>query len=49
MKKIITIGFDIAGYAENYKPYNSSQSLLDVDIVIFEPSFFQYSYCNAPH
>lgn len=44
MKKIITIGFDIPGYAENYKPYNSSQSLLDADIVIFEPDFSDYSY-----
>ena len=44
MKKIITIGFDIPGYSENYNPYNSSQSLLDADIIVFEPDFSCYSY-----
>jgi len=44
MKKIITIGFDIPGYSENYKPYNSSQSLLDADIIVFEPNLSDY-YC----
>lgn len=43
MKKIITIGFDIPGYAENYKSYSSSQSLLDADIIIFESNFSDYS------
>lgn len=39
MKKIISVGFDIPGYSENYYSYTSSQSLLDADIIIFEPDF----------
>lgn len=46
MKKIISIGFDIPGYFENYKPYTSSQSLLDADIVIFESGFSDYHFNN---
>lgn len=42
MKKIITIGFDIPGFSENYFPYSSSQSLLDADIIVFEPDFSSY-------
>jgi len=42
MKKIITIGFDIPGYSENYNSYASSQSLLDADIIVFEPDFSPY-------
>ncbi len=42
MKKIISINFDIPGFAESYKPYISSQSLLDADVVIFEPNFDGY-------
>jgi len=44
MKKIITISFDIPGYSEeSYKPYSSSQSLLDADIIVFEPDFSSYT------
>ena len=42
-KKIISIGFNIPGYSKDYHRYNSSQSLLDADIVVFEPSFSCYS------
>ncbi|MDD5555133.1 MAG: hypothetical protein PHO19_00455 [Candidatus Pacebacteria bacterium] len=47
MKKIISVGFDIPGYADDYKPYTSSQSLLDADIVVFEPDFSNYSYYDS--
>jgi len=44
MKKIITIGFDIPGYSEeSYKSYSANQSLLDADIIVFEPDFSEYS------
>ena len=42
MKNIISISFLIPGYPKNYYRYNSSQSLLDADIVVFEPDFSCY-------
>ena len=42
MKKIISVGFEIPGYSESYERYDSSQSLLDADIVVFEPDFSCY-------
>ena len=41
-KRIISIGFNIPGYSKDYYRYNSSQSLLDADIVVFEPDFSCY-------
>ena len=41
-KRIISIGFDIPGFDDCCYNYNSSQSLLDADIVIFEPDFSCY-------
>ncbi len=38
-KKIITIGFELPGYSDNYYPYASDQSLLDADVIFFEPNF----------
>ena len=45
-KKIISIGFQIPGYGDCYHRYNSSQSLLDADIVIFEPDLSR-SYIHS--
>lgn len=47
MKKIITIGFYIPGYDDHYQPYSSYQSLLDADIILFEPDFSHYNYYDA--
>jgi hypothetical protein len=47
-KKIITIGFEIPGYSELCIPLSSDQSVLDYDVVIFQPdiSKFLSSYSN---
>lgn len=42
MKKIISIGFEIPGCDDVCDAYTSSQSLLDADIIIFEPGFSDY-------
>lgn len=42
-KRIISIGFQIPGYSDCYYSYNSSQSLLDADIVVFKPDFSCYN------
>jgi len=42
MKRIITVGFEIPGLADRYEPYDSSQSLLDADIVVFSPELEHY-------
>ena len=42
-KKIITIGFDIPGYCDDYHDYSSDQSLFDADIIVFESNFDSYS------
>ena len=41
-KRIISIGFNIPGFSEDYHRYNSSQSLFDADIVVFESNFSCY-------
>ena len=41
-KRIISVGFSIPGHSDCYHSYNSSQSLLDADIVVFEPDFSCY-------
>jgi hypothetical protein len=38
-KKIFTIGFDLPGEEFEYIPFDSDQSLLDADIVLFAPGF----------
>ncbi len=40
-RKIITIGYEIPGYSDSCYDYSSDQSLLDADIVIFEPEKFE--------
>lgn len=42
-KKIISISYDIPGYSNLVRGYSSSQSLLDADIIIFEPDFNSYN------
>src|SRR3989304_6158413 len=42
MKNIISIGFEIPGH-EGFRPYSSDQSLLDADIIVFEPNFSCYT------
>ena len=46
-KKIISVGFSIPGYSDCFHNYDSSQSLLDADIVVFEPDFSRYSVCRT--
>ncbi|MDP2754462.1 MAG: hypothetical protein Q8P40_08745, partial [Nitrospirota bacterium] len=41
-KKVITIGYQIPGFSNYYKPYSSDQSLLDADIIVFEPAISDY-------
>lgn len=42
MKKIISIGYNIPGNGELCEEYSSKQSLLDADIIIFEPDITGY-------
>jgi hypothetical protein len=41
-KKVITIGYQIPGFSSCYKLYSSDQSLLDADIIVFEPAISDY-------
>lgn len=41
-KRIFVVGFDLPGDEFEYVPFNSDQSLLDSDIVLFEPSLGGY-------
>ena len=38
-KRIFCVGFDLPGEEFNYIPFDSDQSLLDADIILFEPGF----------
>jgi len=38
-KRVFTIGFELPGEEFEFVPFDSDQSLLDADIVLFEPSF----------
>jgi hypothetical protein len=38
-KRIFTIGFDLPGEEFEYVQFHSDQSLLDADIVLYEPGF----------
>ena len=41
-KRIFVVGFDLPGDEFEYVPFNSDQSLLDADIVLYEPSLGGY-------
>jgi hypothetical protein len=41
-KKIITIGFEIPGYSELHIPLRSDQSVLDYDVVVFQPDISKF-------
>lgn len=43
MKNILSVGYQIPGYSDKYVPFNSDQSLLDADVIIFQPDFGVYS------
>ena len=38
VKKIISVGFEIPGNVAEYVSLRSNRSLLDADIVVFQPS-----------
>jgi hypothetical protein len=40
--RIYTVGFELPGSEFEYIPFNSDQTLLDADIILFEPSFAEY-------
>jgi len=43
-KKVISVGFEFPGNAAEYIPFNSDRSLLDADIIVFQPAMrSQYS------
>lgn len=42
-KNIITIGFELPGHSDLCHAYSTNQSLLDADVIIFEPDFDSYS------
>ena len=51
-KKILSVGFEIPGGSGEYVPYKSDRSLLDADIIIFQPDisgfFTSESYQGLP-
>jgi len=48
-KKIITIGYVIPGHNDWSYAYSASQSLLDADIIVFEPDFSSYNLDSPPY
>ncbi len=48
LKKIFTVGFDIPGGDAEHLAFRSNQSLLDADIIVFEPSFLD-EYSSYEH
>jgi hypothetical protein len=48
-KRIITIGFEIPGFPEYFRSYRSDQSLLDADLIVFEPNFDHYSATSSTY
>ncbi|MCW8857384.1 MAG: hypothetical protein OQJ95_08475, partial [Kangiella sp.] len=47
-KKIISVGFDIASFDVEYCDFDSEQSLLDWDIILFRPSVYNFmSYSDT--
>ena len=47
--KIITIGCEIPGYSGPMYSYLSNQSILDADIVFFEPDIDCYDFCSETY
>ncbi len=54
-KKIITISYELPGHSDLCRDYSTNQSLLDADIILFEPNFDSYNldtpnacYCGKP-
>lgn len=45
-KKIISVGFDIASSDVEYCDFNSEQSLLDWDIILFRPNISEFLDCS---
>ena len=41
-KKLITIGYEIPGYSDACIALNSDQSLLDYDVVLFQPELSEF-------
>src|SRR5258706_13743733 len=41
-KSIISVGFEIPGHPGKYEPFFSDRSLLDADIIIFQPDISDY-------
>lgn len=42
-KKIISINYDLPGHSEYFHNYSTNQSLLDADIILFQPDFSSYN------
>ena len=42
-KKIITIGYEIPGFSESCLNYRSDRSLLDADVILFDPNLSCYT------
>lgn len=42
-KRIITIGYKLPGHSDWYLAYSTNQSLLDADIIVFQPDFSDYA------
>ena len=50
MKNILTVGCEIPGLEKNFISFNSDQSILDADIVVFQPVLHDYeSDINKPY
>src|SRR5438067_1905703 len=42
LRKLITIGYEIPGYSDACIPLKSDQSLLDYDVVLFQPDISEF-------
>jgi hypothetical protein len=43
-RTIISVGYEIPGFSDDCHGYMSDQSLLDADVIVFEPVKFDESY-----
>jgi len=41
-QKILSVGFNIPGFGDLFHEYSSEQSLLDADLIVFEPQVYAY-------
>jgi hypothetical protein len=48
-QKILSIGYDIPGFGDLVHPYSSEQSLLDADLIVFEPQIYGYGQDENYH